>query len=124
MDFNNLLIKLIQGTNNEIDKAYYEKLNGDFYRYSISIYLRPNDKKKYIKKSEDCYLKGIEFLNNVSFKDSVKLSIYLNYAVLLFEEKNDKNEAINYLNLCLNECSQFDDLSDNFEKNFIYYERK
>ena len=113
MDFNNLLNKLINGTNNEIDKAYYEKLNGDFNRYSISIYLRPNDKKKYIKKSEDCYLKGIEILNNVSFKDPVKLSIYLNYAVLLFEEKNDKNEAINNLNLCLNECNQFEnDLSD------------
>ena len=44
MNFNNLLIKLIQDINNEIDKAYYEKLCGDFNRYSISLYLRPNDK--------------------------------------------------------------------------------
>lgn len=47
MDFNNLLNKLINGTNNEIDKAYYEKLSGDFNRYSISLYLRPTDKKIY-----------------------------------------------------------------------------
>ena len=126
MDFNNLLNKLINGTNNEIDKAYYEKLSGDFNRYSISLYLRPTDKKKYIKKSEDSYLKGIEILNNVSFKDPVKLSIYLNYAVLLFEEKNDKNEAINNLNLCLNECNQLDnDLCDDSRKIlFIMKENK
>ena len=44
---------------------------------------------------------------------------------MLFEEKNDKNEAINYLNLCLKECFQFDDLSDNWRKIlFILKENK
>ena len=61
MDFNNLLNKLINGTNNEIDKAYYEKLSGDFNRYSISLYLRPNDKKNILKKVKIVILKELNF---------------------------------------------------------------
>ena len=61
MDFNNLLIKLIQGSNNEIDKAYYEKLCGDFNRYSISLYLKPNDKKNILKKVKIVILKELNF---------------------------------------------------------------
>jgi len=94
--------------NNEIEKAYYLKLKGDFYRYAIEIYVTPDDKNKKINQSEQSYVKGIDLLNNISFKEPVKLSLYLNYAVLLFEEKKQKEDAIDFLNFCINGVSQIE----------------
>ena len=99
--------------NNEIEKAYYLKLKGDFYRYAIEIYVTPDDKNKKINQSEQSYVKGIDLLNNISFIEPVKLSLYLNYAVLLFEEKKQKEDAIDFLNFCINGVSQIEnELSD------------
>ena len=95
-------------TNNEIEKAYYLKLKGDVYRYAIEIYVTPDDKNKKINQSEQSYVKGIDLLNNISFKEPVKLSLYLNYAVLLFEEKKQKEDAIDFLNFCINGVSQIE----------------
>ncbi len=108
IDFHNTLDKLIALTNNEIEKAYYLKLKGDFYRYAIEIYVTPDDKNKKKNQSEESYVKGIDLLNNISFKEPVKLSLYLNYAVLLFEEKKQKEDAIDFLNFCINGVSQIE----------------
>ena len=108
---------LLQNSNNILDKALYDKMKGDFNRYAINLTDDEDDKNRFRKESEDSYVKGIDKIKDYPFSEPILLSLYLNYAVFLFEENNKEEDAFDYLNLCIKSCR---DLELNDEARGIY----
>ena len=108
---------LLQNSNNILDKALYDKMKGDFNRYAINLTDDEDDKNRFRKESEDSYVKGIDKIKDYPFSEPILLSLYLNYAVFLFEENNKEEDAFDYLNLCIKSCI---DLELNDEARGIY----
>ena len=94
---------LIKNSNSNLDKALYDKMKGDFNRYIINI-VNEEEKNQFYEESEGSYVKGIDRLKDYPYSEPIKLSLYLNYAVLLFEEKDLKEDAFDCLNICIKQC--------------------
>ena len=94
---------LIKNSNNNLDKALFDKMKGDFNRYIINL-VNEEEKNQFYEESEGSYVKGIDRLKDYPYSEPIKLSLYLNYAVLLFEEKDLKEDALDCLNICIKQC--------------------
>ena len=90
-------------SNSNLDKALYDKMKGDFNRYIINI-VNEEEKNQFYEESLGSYVKGIDRLKDYPYSEPIKLSLYLNYAVILFEEKDLKEDAFDCLNICIKQC--------------------
>ena len=76
-------------------------MKGDFNRYIIDIVKDVEEKNQFYEESVGSYVKGIDRLKDYPYSEPIKLSLYLNYAVILFEEKDLKEDALDCLNICI-----------------------
>lgn len=89
--------KLTYSQNDE--KMFFMKLKGDLLRYKSDLYKYKEDRNRCISQCEKSYLDAINFAhkNNIQYNNPTLLSIQLNYAVMLYETKYDKENSIIYL---------------------------
>ena len=82
-------------TKNILDesKIFYLKMKGDYYRYLCEIKsLKEN--KNYLDESEKNYKMAVELAQNISWINPIKLSLYLNYSVFIYDIKKDAKKAL------------------------------
>lgn len=89
--------KLAYSQNDE--KMFFMKLRGDLLRYKSGLYKYKEDRSRCISQCEKCYLDAIDFAhkNKIQYNNPTLLSIQLNYAVMLYEIKYEKDNSISYL---------------------------
>ena len=85
---------------------FFKKLQADIYRY-LADYSLTQERQRYKDRASDLYKEAIyiqkEYVamllqNDKPEKiDSLRLGLYLNYAVFLYEVEQDKKEALRLL---------------------------
>ena len=90
----------------------------DYRRYLCEVTLDPLLKEAYIKETENTYLEYFEMLdeNNVCNVSPASITGHYHYSIFLFEVKNTKTEAIQYLK---NQRFEYIARLDTMFKNFI-----
>ncbi|KAF7685790.1 14-3-3 like protein [Cucumispora dikerogammari] len=76
-------------------QAFFYKMKADYYRYVLEV----TDKSVEASQlSKDYYLKAWSLALQLTPTNSVRLGVALNYSVLLFEDLDEKTEAIKLAN--------------------------
>ena len=90
----------------------------DYRRYLCEVTLDPLLKEAYIKETENTYLEYFKMLdeNNVCNVSPASITGHYHYSIFLFEVKNTKTEAIQYLK---NQRFEYIARLDTMFKNFI-----
>ena len=90
----------------------------DYRRYLCEVTLDPLLKEAYIKETENTYLEYFKMLdeNNVCNVSPASITGHYHYSIFLFEVKNTKTEAIEYLK---NQRFEYIARLDTMFKNFI-----
>lgn len=90
----------------------------DYRRYLCEVTLDPLLKEEYIKETENTYLDFFKMLdeNNVCNVSPASITGHYHYSIFLFEVKNTKTEAIQYLK---NQRFEYIARLDTMFKNFI-----
>ena len=72
--------------------AFYQKLNGDFYRYLVEI-SEEEDREKMKQSAKEAYTKAFEAAQNLSPANPTRLGVILNFAVFKYEHADEKDDA-------------------------------
>ena len=105
--------------NRNIELILFFNFNlADYRRYLCEVTLDPLLKEAYIKETENTYLEYFKMLdeNNVCNVSPASITGHYHYSIFLFEVKNTKTEAIQYLK---NQRFEYIARLDTMFKNFI-----
>ncbi|KAH0789453.1 14-3-3 protein [Histomonas meleagridis] len=85
--------KLLKDSQSAVEKVFYEKLKGDYYRYSVEF--KEGGCEENSKKAKECYEKALDIAKEQLMKaNPAYLGLALNYSVFLYEIIGKKQEAI------------------------------
>ena len=89
-------------------KMFYLKMKGDYYRY-LCEFKALNENKNYLEESEKNYKNAIELSQNISWIGTIKLGLYLNYSVFIYEIKKDTKKAIQIAKEAVKSAKKYSD---------------
>ena len=89
-------------------KMFYLKMKGDYYRY-LCEFKTLNENKNYLEESEKNYKNAIELSQNISWIGTIKLGLYLNYSVFIYEIKKDTKKAIQIAKEAVKSAKKYSD---------------
>ena len=89
-------------------KIFYLKMKGDYYRY-LCEFKALNENKNYLEESEKNYKNAIELSQNISWIGTIKLGLYLNYSVFIYEIKKDTKKAIQIAKEAVKSAKKYSD---------------
>jgi 14-3-3 protein epsilon len=114
--------KLLPSATDIRSQVFYEKLKGDYCRYSIE-YKPEADRVEVAQRANACYLKALTIAGDGFMKNhSAYLGVALNYSVFLYEIMGKKQEGIDFADRSYKEaCDNFhvEDESDYSEAKTI-----
>ena len=95
--------------------AFYEKLNGDLYRYQTEF--SEGEEQEAIKKgAKEAYEKALTAAQELSPAHPTRLGIILNYAVFKYEHVNEKEDAKVMVTTAITEsATEMDKLSESLK---------
>ena len=83
-------------------------MKGDYYRY-LCEFKALNENKNYLEESEKNYKNAIELSQNISWIGTIKLGLYLNYSVFIYEIKKDTKKAIQIAKEAVKSAKKYSD---------------
>ena len=89
-------------------KMFYLKMKGDYYRY-LCEFKALNENKNYLEESEKNYKNAIDLSQNISWIGTIKLGLYLNYSVFIYEIKKDTKKAIQIAKEAVKSAKKYSD---------------
>ena len=89
-------------------KIFYLRMKGDYYRY-LCEFKSLNENKNFVDESEKNYKMAVELAQNISWINPVKLSLYLNYSVFIYEIKKDSKKSIQIAKEAVKNAKKFSD---------------
>ena len=93
-DFINLIDNVLFIDDDPSTKVFYEKLKGDYYRYSIEFKVGPAREIGF-KASKESYERAMDIAKqNLKPSNTYFLNLILNYSVFLYEIAGKKEEAL------------------------------
>ncbi|CAL8096331.1 unnamed protein product [Calicophoron daubneyi] len=97
-------------------KVFYEKMQGDYYRYLAEV-AGPDTKEDVVKKAFEAYNEAQEIAKELHATDPIRLGLALNFSVFYYEIKNEPENARNLAQTAFNEAlSQLDSITDDTYK--------
>ena len=99
---------LISKTVLDESKMFFLKMKGDYYRY-LCEFKALNENKNYLEESEKNYKNAIELSQNISWIGTIKLGLYLNYSVFIYEIKKDTKKAIQIAKEAIKSAKKYSD---------------
>ena len=99
---------LISKTVLDESKMFFLKMKGDYYRY-LCEFKTLNENKNYLDESEKNYKNAIELSQNISWIGTIKLGLYLNYSVFIYEIKKDTKKAIQIAKEAVKSAKKYSD---------------
>jgi 14-3-3 protein epsilon len=110
---------LIANSNSNETKAYYLKMKADFLRYKAEVTVDSEYEKNH-KLSEAAYAEGYKLAETLPISNPIRLGLALNYSVLHYEVKLNKEEAMKIAKQAYDEAMKIiDDLDKNKSKDTI-----
>lgn len=110
---------LISNADNNETKVFYLKMKADFLRYKAEVTVDAEYEKN-CKLSQQTYAEGYKLSESLPIYNPIRLGLALNYSVLFYEVKLNKEDAVGIAKLAYNEAMKIiDELDKNKSKDTI-----